>query len=51
MNVCGRAIAIRRSPSEPSAMRDSAALVSNPRRARLASRFATWKPTLWRVFA
>jgi len=51
MNVCGRAIAMRISPSEPSAMRDSAALVSNSRRARLASLLATWKPTLCRVFA
>ena len=32
-------------------MRDSAALVPNSRRARFASLFAIWKPTLWRVFA
>src|SRR4026207_1485643 len=47
----GGAIAMRRSPGEPSAIRDSAAFVSNSRRARLASLFATWKPTLWRGFA
>jgi len=51
MKVCGRAIAMRCVPSVPSAMRDSAALMPNSVRARFARRFATWKPTLWRVLA
>jgi hypothetical protein len=46
MNVCGRASAILVPPSEPSAMRESADLMPNSTRARFASRFATWKPTL-----
>src|SRR5258708_27674555 len=51
MKVCGRAIAPFPPPIVPSAMRDSAALIPNSARARLPSRFATAKPTLWRVFA
>jgi hypothetical protein len=51
MKVCGRAIAMRLSPRVPSAIRDSADLIANSARARFASRFATWKPTLWRVVA
>jgi hypothetical protein len=51
MKVCGRAIAIFASPSVPSAIRDSAALMPNSARARFASAFATRKPTLWRVSA
>jgi hypothetical protein len=41
MNVCGRAIAIFDPASDPSAMRDSADLTENSRRARLASLLAT----------
>jgi hypothetical protein len=51
MKVWGRAIASLTSPSEPSAMRASPALMPNSARARFASLFATWKPTLWRVLA
>jgi len=41
MKVCGRAIATFDPPSEPSAIRDSAALMPNSALARFASRFAT----------
>src|SRR5438105_15700401 len=51
MNVWGRAIATFDPPTAPSAIRDSAALMPNSALARFASRFATWKPTLWRVVA
>src|SRR5258708_2109477 len=51
MKVCGRAIATFTPLIVPSAMPDSAALIATSARARFPSRFATAKPTLWRVFA